>query len=134
MSSEELRDAAGFSAEEIELLAYLLDEEGVAAAPRQTIPARRQHDDPPLSYAQGRLWFLDQWQPNDSSYNIPVALTLRGWLDCAALRCSLAALIQRHESLRTTFAAVAGRPIQVIAPRADAPLTLLDLAALPDVV
>jgi precorrin-6B methylase 2/acyl carrier protein len=59
----------------------------------------------PLSYAQQRLWFLDQLQPASSAYNLPSALRLVGPLDLAALEQSLSAIVGRHEVLRTTFAA-----------------------------
>ena len=69
----------------------------------------------PCSFAQARLWFLDQLQPNSSFYNIPVALRLFGQLNIAALENSINEIIQRHEALRTNFATVEGEPIQVIA-------------------
>ncbi|MCA2621160.1 MULTISPECIES: non-ribosomal peptide synthetase [unclassified Microcystis] len=67
-----------------------------------------------LSYAQTRLWFLDQLEPNSPFYNIPVALRLRGHLNQAALTQSLEEIIQRHEALRTNFVTVNGQPTQVI--------------------
>nr|MDZ8007541.1 amino acid adenylation domain-containing protein [Nostoc sp. DedSLP05]MDZ8097380.1 amino acid adenylation domain-containing protein [Nostoc sp. DedSLP01] len=68
----------------------------------------------PLSYAQQRLWFLDQFEPNSAVYNIPVALRLVGNLNRAALEQSLIEIIHRHEALRTNFITVDGKPIQVI--------------------
>ncbi|WP_222930911.1 non-ribosomal peptide synthetase [Microcystis aeruginosa] len=67
-----------------------------------------------LSYAQTRLWFLDQLEPNSPFYNIPVALRLQGHLNQVALTQSLAEIIQRHEALRTNFVTVNGQPTQVI--------------------
>ncbi|MDP1092428.1 condensation domain-containing protein, partial [Klebsiella pneumoniae] len=58
---------------------------------------------PPLSYAQEGLWFLDQLQPGGSEYNIPWSVYLDGLLDAAVLERSLAELVRRHESLRTSF-------------------------------
>ncbi|WP_228050002.1 non-ribosomal peptide synthetase [Tychonema sp. LEGE 06208] len=69
----------------------------------------------PLSFAQQRLWFLDQLQPNSPFYNIPVALRLFGQLNITALQNSINEIIGRHEALRTNFATVEGEPIQVIA-------------------
>ncbi|MBE8986271.1 amino acid adenylation domain-containing protein [Nostoc sp. LEGE 12450] len=68
----------------------------------------------PLSYAQQRLWFLDQLEPNSASYNIPLALRLVGNLNQAALKQSLQEIIDRHEALRTNFITVNGQPIQII--------------------
>ncbi|HEU0299006.1 MAG TPA: amino acid adenylation domain-containing protein, partial [Longimicrobium sp.] len=72
----------------------------------------------PLSFAQQRLWFLDQLTPGDSSYNVPLALRLRGTLDAGVLERALGEIVRRHESLRTTFAVVDDEPVQVIAPAA----------------
>ncbi|ALF53426.1 non-ribosomal peptide synthetase [Nostoc piscinale CENA21] len=68
----------------------------------------------PLSYAQQRLWFLDQFEPNSPFYNIPMALRLVGNLNQAALKQSLQEIIARHEALRTNFITVDGKPSQVI--------------------
>ncbi|MDZ8090959.1 MAG: amino acid adenylation domain-containing protein [Nostoc sp. DedQUE05] len=68
----------------------------------------------PLSYAQQRLWFLDQLEPNSSTYNIPLALRLVGNLNRAALEQSLQEIIDRHEALRTNFVTVDEQPIQII--------------------
>lgn len=67
-----------------------------------------------LSFAQQRLWFLDQLEPGSGFYNLPVALRLLGELDVKALEEALNEIIERHESLRTKFATVAGQPVQVI--------------------
>ncbi|MBD2194868.1 MULTISPECIES: non-ribosomal peptide synthetase [Calothrix] len=68
----------------------------------------------PLSFAQQRLWFLDQLEPNSALYNIPVALRLVGNLNQAALEQSLIEIIHRHEALRTNFITVDGQPTQII--------------------
>jgi amino acid adenylation domain-containing protein len=70
----------------------------------------------PLSFAQERLWFLDQWAPGSAWYNVPIALRLSGLLHAQALERSLATVVERHEVLRTTFGERLGVPIQVIAP------------------
>jgi len=98
----------------------------------QTIP-RRDHLGPsPLSFAQQRLWFLDQLEPASPFYNIPLAIRMVGILDVAALEATLAALVARHEALRTTFTAVEGSPLQIIAPVSRVDLPVLDLSGLPD--
>ena len=84
----------------------------------------------PLSFSQERLWFLDQWEPGSPVYNIPAALHLKGRLDTAALKQSLNEIVQRHEVLRTTFAASEGQAVQVIAPVLQLPLLQIDLTGL----
>nr|WP_131193009.1 non-ribosomal peptide synthetase [Pseudomonas daroniae] len=69
-----------------------------------------------LSYAQQRQWFLWQFDPHSTAYNIPMALRLKGALDVEALSKSLEALIQRHETLRTTFGQVGDQVVQMIHP------------------
>jgi hypothetical protein len=80
----------------------------------------------PLSYAQQRLWFLDQLEPNSSFYNVPLALHLAGDLQADILEKSLQEIIQRHESLRTNFATIEGNPVQVIKPESNWQLTLVN--------
>jgi amino acid adenylation domain-containing protein/non-ribosomal peptide synthase protein (TIGR01720 family) len=84
----------------------------------------------PASYAQRRMWFLDQFEPNSPFYNIPIALRLRGRLDAAALDRALAEIVRRHESLRTVFAVEDGRPMQVIAPAGGIAMPIHDLESL----
>jgi len=81
-----------------------------------------------LSYAQQRLWFADQLTPASALYNVPVAVRLSGQLNPAALEQTLFEVIRRHEVLRTSFPAVAGRPLQVVAPTVEFALTLTDLS------
>ncbi len=96
----------------------------------EVIPRRLERGSAPLSFAQQRLWFLDQLVPGSPFYNIPTAVRLTGQLDVTTLERSLDEIIRRHEALRTTFEAVAGRPVQVVAPTLTVPLPALDLRAL----
>jgi amino acid adenylation domain-containing protein len=82
-----------------------------------------------LSFAQERLWFLEQLAPGGSAYNVPIALPLRGRADPQTVAKTLTELARRHESLRTRFAARGGRPVQVIDPPAQVPLDVDDLSA-----
>jgi amino acid adenylation domain-containing protein/non-ribosomal peptide synthase protein (TIGR01720 family)/FkbM family methyltransferase len=84
----------------------------------------------PLSFAQQRVWFVDQMEPGNSAYNMPAALRLRGALDVASLERALGELFRRHEALRTTYASVAGQPVQVIRPAEPFHLAVTDLSAL----
>ncbi|HEX8474859.1 MAG TPA: amino acid adenylation domain-containing protein, partial [Pyrinomonadaceae bacterium] len=86
----------------------------------------------PLSFAQQRLWFLDQLEPGNPFYNIPSAVRLVGALNVAAFRRCVNEVIRRHEILRTTFHSTQGQPQQVISPASDLPLDVENLRALPE--
>ncbi|MEH2157011.1 non-ribosomal peptide synthetase, partial [Nostoc sp.] len=85
----------------------------------------------PLSYAQQRLWFLDQFEPNSASYNIPVGLRLVGTVNVVALEQSLIEIIHRHEALRTNFVTVDGKPTQIIQTVTNWSVAIVDLQHLP---
>ena len=114
---------------------------GVAAAVQQELAAGREpappivrvsrEDELPLSFAQQRLWFLQQLEPNSPAYNIPLTIRLSGRLDVNALERSLTEVVRRHEVLRTSFATVDGRPVQAIAQAEPVPLPVTDLQHLP---
>ena len=84
-----------------------------------------------LSFAQERLWFLDQLSPGDASYIVPTALRLEGPLDAAALARAIAEIVARHEVLRTTFAISEGRPVAVIHLPSEVPLPVTRWPSLP---
>jgi amino acid adenylation domain-containing protein len=86
----------------------------------------------PLSFAQERLWFIDQLEGGSAPYNIPAALRLAGPLDAAALERSLGEIVRRHEALRTVFREMDGGAVQVIAPFAGFALPVDDLSGLPE--
>ncbi|MEG3162875.1 condensation domain-containing protein, partial [Sphingomonas sp. LB2R24] len=83
-----------------------------------------------LSYAQERLWFLEELGHAGAAYNMPLSLRLTGVLDTDALEASLAELVRRHESLRTGFGSETGKPFQCIAPAVEMPLAVVDLTLL----
>ncbi len=126
---------AGLSREQRALLFEQIrrrkEKERAAAAPDR-IPRRPPALSPlPLSFAQERLWFIDRLQPGLTAYNIPLALRITGATTPALLAGVLGEVVRRHESLRTSFGEVAGRPVQVIAPTGGWTLPLVDLTALP---
>jgi hypothetical protein len=100
--------------EKKELLALLLEEEGFNIQKTPVIPPRKSAAAPPLSFAQQRLWFLDQLEPGRSLYNIPFAYRILGPLNLKALEQSLNEIVRRHEVLRTIFSTVDDQPVQVI--------------------
>ncbi|HEY7616688.1 MAG TPA: condensation domain-containing protein, partial [Terriglobales bacterium] len=114
---------------------------GQAAAVERGLKAEQRIENPPLtkadrgkklplSFAQQRLWFMDQLDPNKPLYNIPRAFRLTGALDVKALERSLNEVVRRHESLRTTFSTEDNEPIQVIAPTLNVELPITDLSQL----
>ena len=89
--------------------------------------ARRSEPSAPLSFAQKRLFFIDQMYPGNPAYNLPTAVRMRGALDVAILKQSLDDVIRHHESLRTTFEIVNNEPIQIIGGSLDLPVPVIDL-------
>jgi amino acid adenylation domain-containing protein len=85
----------------------------------------------PLSFPQQRLWFVDRLAPDSATYNMPAVYWMRGPLDPRALAAGLSAIVQRHETLRTRFVEVDGRPWQEVLPPAPLDLPFLDLSGLP---
>ncbi|WP_346294332.1 condensation domain-containing protein [Sphaerothrix gracilis] len=116
----------------IEALAQHLHSSGLAAPAAQLTPIQpvSRQIPLPLSFSQQRLWLLHQIHPGSTAYNLSLVLEIAGSLDLAALQQSLTTLIQRHEVLRTTFAAVDGKPVQVIHPAQASDLSLIDLTDL----
>lgn len=98
------------------------------------IPRRTTGDTAPLSFAQQRLWFLEQLEPGSSAYLIPLTRRLQGALNVGAIARALKALVQRHEILRTTFQIRDGQPLQIIHAVAADSLLVIDLRALPQQV
>ncbi|GAX45363.1 amino acid adenylation domain protein [Tolypothrix sp. NIES-4075] len=90
-------------------------------------PVSRNTELLPLSWAQERLWFLDQLESDSATYNMPAALEISGELNVKALEQALTEIIQRHSVLRTTFATVNGTPMQAIAPAVAVTIPVVDL-------
>jgi len=122
---------ARLSPEKRALLTLRLKKKGQAAVSPPAIPHRESSGSLPLSFAQQRLWFLDQLEPGNPVYNLPAAIRLAGKLDIQALKASLEEIFRRHAILRTTFIEREGVPLQEVSP--DSPFSLLveDLSCLP---
>jgi acyl carrier protein len=101
--------------------------EGMEVPP---LVVRERPEEIPLSFAQQRLWFLDQLQPESTAYLVPRAQHLHGLLDTEAVEKSLEEMVRRHETLRTTFALRSGQPVQVINTSGRYCLPLIDLRGL----
>jgi amino acid adenylation domain-containing protein/non-ribosomal peptide synthase protein (TIGR01720 family) len=88
------------------------------------------HDDFPLSYAQQRLWFMDQLSPGNPFYNVPAAVRLGFQVQPALLERCLNEIVRRHEVLRTAIVTVDGQPMQRIVPAAELRVEVVDLSGL----
>ena len=113
-------------------LAGGIEEAMRAGERRQALPLERISRDvePPLSFAQERLWFVHQLEPANAAYNMPLAVRLEGKLDVVALGTALSELVRRHEALQSTFPSHAGAPVLRILPHMPVPLPAVDLAGL----
>ena len=122
---------AGLSPEKRALLEQRLMKRARPIAQEQRIRWREEEEPYPLSFAQQRLWFLDQMEPDSPTYNVPTAMRINGSINVEALRKTLDALVVRHEVLRTTFASVDGSPVQVITESRSVELPVIDLREWP---
>ena len=114
MSNNTSERKAGLSAEKQKLLEARLRGRNTADARPSAIPRRARDGDLPLSFAQERLWFMDQLVPDSASYNSPIALRTTGALDPEALERALAEMVRRHEALRTRIESREGGPAQCV--------------------
>ena len=130
MSKDLSKRIADLSPAKLELLGRKLKEKR-PDEPRNAIPRRADVASPALlSFAQQRLWFIDQLEPGSPFYNISLPVRLKGRLNVEALKQSFDELVRRHETLRTSFAVSGGEPVQVIAPHAGFHMEVEDLSGL----
>jgi amino acid adenylation domain-containing protein len=111
------------------LLARVVEE---AEAARPTLVPMPRPERLPLSFAQQRLWFLEQFHGPSTAYNVPFAWRLEGRLDAASLTAALGDVVARHESLRTVFAVDGGEPYQHIIPAEEATVSVASTTASSD--
>ncbi|MDM8531500.1 amino acid adenylation domain-containing protein [Anaerolineales bacterium HSG25] len=133
MTNSQPLDNHDLTTEQEQLLALMLAEEGFDEDDSVIITPRPDNSKPaPLSYAQQRLWFLDQLIANKATYNIPLSFHLQGTVDTSALRQALATIEQRHEILRTVIQVDENQqPVQIIQPTSadNHLLTVIDLSS-----
>jgi hypothetical protein len=113
-------------------LSELLPEEKRALLAQLLQKKAREPRSSPLSFAQQRLWFLEQLAPGTPLYNIPAAIRITGPLDVVVAERSLNEIVRRHEVLRTTIATVDGQPAQIISPALSLKLPVVDLREFPE--
>ena len=128
----ELPLRAVFERPTVEGLAALVENTRGSSPASLSAPITRvaREADPRLSFAQQRLWFLDQLEPGNPLYNVPCAVRISGMLNVAAMERGINEIIRRHEILRTRFTMSGGQPVQVIAASLTIPLPVTDLARL----
>ncbi len=124
------RDTFLLSPKKRALIEAMLRKEGVVSAAADQIPRRGDRGPAPLSFAQQRLWFFDQFEPGSPVYNLTAPIAFEGNLDIAALERAFNVIVQRHEALRTTFDFQDGQPVQIIASAQTIGMRLIDLSHL----
>ncbi|HEV2736078.1 MAG TPA: condensation domain-containing protein, partial [Longimicrobiaceae bacterium] len=122
--------AAAVSAAKRALLEKRLRGGFAAAGERQAIPRRPDDGTAPLSFAQRRLWFLEQMEPGTPLHNLPGAFRIRSALDPAALRRAATDIVRRQDALRAVFTGEGGEPVQATAPARCVPVPVTDLSRL----
>ena len=126
MALREVFERPGLRAQAAEIEKLMSASKGVARKERLSRASRGEKL--MLSYAQQRLWFIDQLEPGNNFYNIPIVMKLAGHLNVEALERSLNEIVRRHEVLRTTFSVVEGEPVQVIKDAEQVRLAFDDLS------
>jgi amino acid adenylation domain-containing protein len=123
-----------FDASTIARLAKIIEQLMETSAKQKIPPIVRVSRDRELqlSFAQQRLWFLDQLMPGNAFYNVPTAIRIRSVLDLAVVEKVLQAIVRRHETLRTRFVTVEGEPRQVIEEEIELDLPVVFLNSLPE--
>ena len=120
-----------FTGDQRALINAFLREGGLKPAEADRIPKRATAGEAPLSFAQQRLWFLDQLVPGNPFYNCDTTVPIPALVNYDALQRSINTLVARHDSLRTVFQEASGQPVQRILPHLSVPVERVDLRTLP---
>src|SRR5262249_49032551 len=104
-----------------QLLKKLLEKDGVSVSQSQGIRVRQTSGPHPLSFAQQRLWFLDQLVPGNPFYNVDIVVPIATALNVDVLKRALEEIVNRHENLRTTFVSTGAQAAQVVSPSLSLP-------------
>ncbi|HID52191.1 MAG TPA: non-ribosomal peptide synthetase, partial [Anaerolineae bacterium] len=132
MQQNILEKLASLPPEKRKLLELMLQEEQIDLNETVILPHSQDRSVFPLSFAQERLWFLNQLEPNNPAYNIPLAVRIDGRLQLPVLKQTIAEIVRRHALLRTVFATEADKPVQIIVPEIEIPFSIADMRGLPD--
>ncbi len=124
--------AGALSPEKLKLVELLLRRKGINAPDTQVIPRRLGSGPCCLSFAQERLWFIDQFEPGSAAYNLTAGIRLTGELKLAVLKQTFNEILRRHESLRTTFTTQDGQPVQIVSAPQELSLPVVTLSELPE--
>jgi alpha-ketoglutarate-dependent taurine dioxygenase len=130
--SDPMTRADALSQEKSRLVELLLKRKGINAPDARVIPRRAGSGPCCLSFAQERLWFIDQLDPGSAAYNLTAGIRLTGELKLAVLEQTFNEVVRRHESLRTTFATADGQPVQVISAPRELDIPVVPLGGLPE--
>src|SRR5215831_3972099 len=124
-----------FSSNKLALLEKLLRQDGFHARGAERIAPRAHPNHPaPLSFAQQRLWFLQQLDPESHLYNIHLPIKIEGELRIAALEQGINEIVRRHEALRTTFRQIGKEPMQSVRPSFRVELVPIEISGDGEVV
>ena len=134
MMSDSFPKAHPLSTKESWLLRELLKKKKIERSQAQAISRRIVISPCAPSFAQQRLWFLDQLKQDRALYNISQAFRLKGRADVGLLQKTLTAIVARHESLRTSFTILDGQPVQIIDADVSSSLTVVDLSGLDEAI
>ncbi len=129
---ELLKNYHTFSKEKKKLFEAMLKEKGIEITDYVILPQKREGNPIPASFAQRRLWFLEQFEPGSPLYIIPIAVKVKGKLNESLLEKTINTIVERHEVLRTSFKSIDGEVFQVIYNEAQIKIKQIDLSNEPN--